>query len=47
MHGVERAIAAIAARQDGVVGREQLLSLEVGRGAIAPVIVPRLVANAR
>jgi very-short-patch-repair endonuclease len=35
MHDVERAIARIAGRQDNVIGREQLLSAGLGRGAIA------------
>jgi very-short-patch-repair endonuclease len=35
MHEVERAIARIAGRQDNVIARAQLLSLGLGRGAIA------------
>jgi very-short-patch-repair endonuclease len=35
MHAQERGIAEIAGRQDNVITREQLLSVGVGRGAIA------------
>jgi very-short-patch-repair endonuclease len=35
MHGVERAIARIASRQDNVIAREQLIEAGLGRGAIA------------
>jgi len=35
LHDVQRAIARIAARQDNVISREQLMAAGLGRGAIA------------
>ena len=41
MQEVERAIARIAARQDNVIGREQLVAAGLGRGAIAHRVAVR------